>query len=375
MKVLYVNPNINHHKLPFYTSLKKYYGAENVLYATPLIYEEMRIKMGFSVYNNIDDIYYINDNNILEFEKIFFEYDVVLCSIRDFYPLMKKRVDNHKITFYFSERWFKPPYGKIRIFSLHMLKLIYYFRKLSRSQYFYYLAQGEYAAKDFISIGIRPRSIFSFGYFTSISKHNSNIKLFPEDKINILWCGRIISWKNVSNLVKAFIEVCALRNNVHLTIIGNGKCEREIVKLIKGKEDIITHMGFLPAYQIRYYMNQADIYVLPSSGTEGWGAVVNEAMAEGCAIIGSSKAGSIKSMINNDVNGVVLYKNDISDIKDSILNLIDDTNKLRRLQSAALQSIQIWSPDNACLRFVTIVDLIMNNKPYNVYFDGPLKIL
>ena len=47
MKVLYINPNINHHKLPFYDALRNIYGQDNVIYATPLIHEENRIKMGF----------------------------------------------------------------------------------------------------------------------------------------------------------------------------------------------------------------------------------------------------------------------------------------------------------------------------------------
>lgn len=69
------------------------------------------------------------------------------------------------------------------------------------------------------------------------------------------------------------------------------------MKLISGYEDVITHQDFLPTKKVRSLMNQADVYVLSSSGTEGWGVVVNEAMAEGCAIIGSNQAGSIKTMI------------------------------------------------------------------------------
>ena len=42
MKVLYINPNINHHKLPFYDALRNIYGQDNVIYATPLTHEENR---------------------------------------------------------------------------------------------------------------------------------------------------------------------------------------------------------------------------------------------------------------------------------------------------------------------------------------------
>ena len=122
-------------------------------------------------------------------------------------------------------------------------------------------------------------------------------------------------------------------------------------------------------------MNQADVYVLSSSGTEGWGVVVNEAMAEGCAIIGSNQAGSIKTMIKDKVNGLVLYRNDVDEIEEKLLYLIDNPIELKRLKYMSLDSIQEWSPENVCSRFVQVVDAIINNKLFDLYREGPFKSL
>ena len=105
MKVLYINPNINHHKLPFYDALRNIYGQDNVIYATPLIHEENRIKMGFDSYQQENWLYHIQPSNFTEFSNLFYEADIVLCSIRDYYRLMEKRLQSGKLTFYFSERW------------------------------------------------------------------------------------------------------------------------------------------------------------------------------------------------------------------------------------------------------------------------------
>ena len=63
MKVVYINPNINHHKLPFYDALRNIYGQDNVIYATPLIHEENRIKMGFDSYQQENWLYHIQPSN------------------------------------------------------------------------------------------------------------------------------------------------------------------------------------------------------------------------------------------------------------------------------------------------------------------------
>lgn len=370
-----MNPNINHHKLPFFEALQNCYGVDNTMYATPMVFEEMRVQMGFSVYEKAKWLYHVREDNKKEFENIFYSADIVLCSVRDYYRLMKRRLESRKITFYFSERWFKPPYGKIRLFNPHMLKLWYKFYQMSKSSYFYYLAQGEYAANDFKSSYLCIGKILNFGYFTSIDQNSESKCLLPKGKVNVLWCGRMLTWKKVENLVQAFIQVSEIRSNIHLTLVGKGECEIKVLKLISGYENIITHHDFLPTKKVRSLMNQADIYVLPSNGTEGWGAVVNEAMAEGCAIIGSNQAGSVKTMIKNKVNGLVLYRNDVDEIQEKLLCLIDNPIELDHLKSMSLNSIQEWSPENVCSRFVQVVDAISNNNSFDLYQEGPFKSL
>lgn len=46
--------------------------------------------------------------------------------------------------------------------------------------------------------------MFNFGYVTSIQQNPTTEYLLPQGKINILWCGRMLAWKKVENLVQAF---------------------------------------------------------------------------------------------------------------------------------------------------------------------------
>jgi ECF transporter S component (folate family) len=72
--------------------------------------------------------------------------------------------------------------------------------------------------------------------------------------------------------------------NFHFTIIGDGEQKQVIEDYIKAQsmQEYISILPFIPAEEVRQYMDKADIYVFGSNFYEGWGAVVNEAMDSAC---------------------------------------------------------------------------------------------
>ena len=291
---------------------------------------------------------------------------------------MEKRLKQNKVTFYFSERWFKAGLGKARLLHPRIMNIVYHFHKLSSYPSFFYLAQGQYAADDFKFIRLCPGRILNFGYFTSVEKNYSQNKTLPSDKINILWCGRMMKCKRVDILIKAFSNIYKIKPQVHLTIVGEGEEQKSIDKLIKKllPAKSITRLNLLPSQQVRELMNQADIYVFPSNGFEGWGAVVNEAMSESCVIVGSNKAGAIRTMIEHNKNGLVFPSGNSKELEKQLLYLIDNQSERERLQLAAYESITTeWSPQNVCDRFLQISYAILNNSSTQIYNSGAMKLL
>lgn len=55
--------------------------------------------MGFDSYQQENWLYHIQPSNFTEFSNLFYEADIVLCSIRDYYRLMEKRLQSGKLTF------------------------------------------------------------------------------------------------------------------------------------------------------------------------------------------------------------------------------------------------------------------------------------
>ena len=73
--------------------------------------------------------------------------------------------------------------------------------------------------------------------------------------------------------------------------------QQEILKL--KLKDKIHFLGTKPQTEVPTYMQQADIFILPSV-YDGWGAVVNEALQAGCYVICSDAAGASDLILQDD---------------------------------------------------------------------------
>jgi glycosyltransferase involved in cell wall biosynthesis len=186
----------------------------------------------------------------------------------------------------------------------------------------------------------------------------------------------MLEWKRVDILIKAFSEVIKENPHCHLTLVGDGE-EKDKLKIL-AKEILPQGMySILPSQKIsriREMMGSSDIYVLPSSGYEGWGAVVNEAMSEACAVIASVDSGAGKAIIEDGVNGFLFKAGDWKTLSKIIHQLIIDDKLRTQIQYNGQKCIkEIWSPKEAARRFVTICDIILNNKDKIKFEKGPFN--
>ena len=363
--------------IPLANALVSEVGINNFKYAILKPAEEFRVNMGFNAEDE-DQPWaikvYENEENIIEFEKWFDEADVVLFSNRTFFAKASQRVKKNKLTFYFSERWWKPKIGRWRLLFPKHIKFVLEIRKLSKNPNFHYLAQGGHAANDIQFITKFKDRIWNFGYFTAVTE--TTFMSSPTDTISVLWCGRMLQWKRVDVLIKAFSEVIKKHPHCHLTLVGDGE-EKEKLEIL-AKEILPLEMySIIPSQKIeviREMMGISDIYVLPSSGYEGWGAVVNEAMSEACAVIASVNSGAGKAIIEDGVNGFLFKSGDCKALSKILHQLIVDEKLRTQIQFNGQKCIkEIWSPQEAAKRFVKICDIILNRKEKIKFDSGPFN--
>lgn len=378
MKILQVTNIVSHHQLPLARELCKLVGEENFLFAATEDFDQDRLKNGWQ--GEYLEKWIIHPNNSIEekekFDKFWDEADVVLCGER-LISRMQQRVDNKKLCFYMSERWWKPPVGILRLCHPEYLKMVLNFRRLSKSPYFHYLPTGPFAAKDMALVTSMSERVWRWGYFTEIPNLTHNISEVVNSKtVSVLWVGRMLKWKNVDLLIKVLARLKNEGKDFKLTLVGDGP-ERERLHRLADKmlgDKYYTIQDFIPASAVPALMAQHNIYVLPSNAYEGWGAVINEAMSVGCAVVASDKTGAGVAMIEHGVNGM-LFKSGSEYSLYECLNELINIKFLRDNLGIHARStfIEYWDPKIAAQRFINLSSDLMNCREVVDYSHGPLS--
>jgi glycosyltransferase involved in cell wall biosynthesis len=158
-----------------------------------------------------------------------------------------------------------------------------------------------------------------------IMSHKDN-----DTKTVIGYVGSLVEQKGINHLFQA---ACDLKCKI--LIVGDGPEKENLTKL---SQDLKIDVQFEPAAshkQVAGYMNQMDIFVLPSLTRPNWvekfGRVLIEAMACGVPVVGSS-SGEIPNVIGKA--GLIFKEGNIDDLHDKLDLLLSDKdlrNKLGKL--------------------------------------------
>jgi glycosyltransferase involved in cell wall biosynthesis len=175
---------------------------------------------------------------------------------------------------------------------------------------YFYIKNKLKFADGILGIGISATDIykkfnskvFNFPYSMNLDEFYK-IKRFiiKKDKISFLFSGQLIDRKNIIVLVNVFKSI--ENDNIRLSIIGSGELEDEIKTLIKNDRRIRL-LGFVQPENLPKVYAENDVFVFPSK-YDGWGLVINEAMASAMPIIGSKKVGAVEDFIKHKENGFV----------------------------------------------------------------------
>lgn len=102
-------------------------------------------------------------------------------------------------------------------------------------------------------------------------------------------------------------------------------------------------------------MEESEIYLVTSDRKEGWGAVVNEAMNSGCAVVADHMIGAAPWMIRQRENGILYHDGCEQQLQEYVAELLQDPAECRRLGEAAQQTVRTeWNARTAAERLVRL---------------------
>jgi glycosyltransferase involved in cell wall biosynthesis len=235
------------------------------------------------------------------------------------------------------------------------------FGKLILSQTDHIIAISE-AVKNFIEkLGIKEKCTVIYRGFdiNEIEKIKANDELrkkYSEDVI-ILFIGRLISGKGVSDLLNAISGI--KNNNIKCFIIGDGPEKESLTNLAKKLkiENDIVFFGRKTFSETISILKIADIFVNPSH-SEGLPTTVIEAALCQKAIIATNVGGTNEIIINNE-SGLIIESKNIKQLQVSLEKLITNTNFAKEISQNALnENINKFKWDKCVTELIKIIEKV-----------------
>lgn len=282
-----------------------------------------------------------------------------------------RRAKLGKLSFVVGERSLKK--GWINILSPRLLVSLWYYHTLFYKKPFYYLCSSAFSASDLNKLHAYKNKCYKWGYFTNVDRINLASGRKYMTHVTMMWCARFLDWKHPELPVLLAAELKKRHYDFHIDMYGSGEYYVKIEKLISSLnlEDVVILKGNLPNKEILAEMGSHDIFLFTSDKQEGWGAVANEAMSQGCILVGSDEIGSVPYLVKDSENGLLFRSRDINSLCDKVIYLLEHRELWQTICNNAVRTLQTqWSPTVAAGNLLTLIYDLQNGKDTSIT-DGP----
>ncbi len=174
--------------------------------------------------------------------------------------------------------------------------------------------------------GSRQR-VLPFGYF----KHHV-FRARPNGQsagFELVFVGQLIERKAVDLLIDAFADMANDAPDARLTLIGTGPDRAHLEQLAEKRfvSDRVSFAGSVSSAEIDDRIRKADVLVLPSH-FDGWGLVINEALAGGVPVIVTSSCGAA-DLIRDRRDGYVVPPGDRQKLANALRTVCSERRTVR----------------------------------------------
>lgn len=205
-----------------------------------------------------------------------------------------------------------------------------------RDKLAFVLAMGTLGREWFHRCGYDDERIFDFCYVVETPSALPRERLL-DGGLRLLFVGQLIERKRVDLLLRAFSKLAG--RNVSLDIVGTGPLDKSLKELAANLRlgDSVRFLGGVPNAEVNTLLSSADVLVLPSYW-DGWGAVVNEALANGARVICSDYCGAA-DLIRNPAVGSIFTEGSL----DSLAQALDANVRIGPVSTLDRRRIRDYS--------------------------------
>lgn len=377
MKITFVANFMNHHQLPFSLKMMELTVNQYLFVAMKPLAEEQR-NLGYEDMNSKSFVlraYESKDMYQKALQRIIKDDMVIFGSCPD--ELLEMRERTGKPFIIYSERFFKK--GTYRRFIPITTKKIYRRMLQFEGSNVSIICSSAYLPYD-LKLLKANFQIYKWGYFPETKHYDLEQLLLKknEDKIvSILWVGRLIKLKHPDMAIKIAKSLKDKGFKFRLNIIGDGNLKSDLQKMVVkyNVENEVKLLGVKSTDEVRNYMEKANIFLFTSDYQEGWGAVMNEAMNSGCAVVASHAVGSVPFLLQDGKNGFIYKNGDFKQLYKRVEYLFNYPEKAEKMGIEAYKTIiEQWNPEEAANRLYRVIDAKVAGRNDDIYSEGPCSL-
>ena len=165
----------------------------------------------------------------------------------------------------------------------------------------------------------------------------------PGNPLRLLTVGQLLPSKGIHTAIKAVAELGRQGHLVKLDIVGDSSdtgYQTQLKHLIKERDlaDQVRLLGRVPVDQMPDLYAQHDVLLFPSVRLEGLPRVVNEAMASGLVVVGTSTGGT-GEILRDMESGLVFPPGDAKAAAQQLARLIENPSLWLQLSKAGQQLV------------------------------------
>ena len=370
MKIAFVSNLFNHHQKFLSDALFEKTSCEYRFVATMAQTDELK-NLGYQQYSSVP--YIINAFEQEEREAALnwiAKSDVVISGSAP--KAFTKGCDQKaKLHFAYSERPLKAGFSPLK----YIPRFIKWCVLDAPSKNTYLLCASAFTSADYAKFGMYRHKTYKWGYFPE-TKHYRLEELFAgKNRHKILWVGRFLDWKHPDDALLVAEHLKKEGYAFQMEFAGTGVMESRLrdMTVSMGLDDCVSFLGPVPSNQVRHLMEQAGIFLFTSDRYEGWGAVLNESMNSGCAVVASHAIGSVPYLMKHNENGLIYKSGDVDGIYQNVKYLLDNPGEQQRLGSAAYETITgLWNAEVAAQRLMTLSEHLLAGEKYpDLFEEGP----
>jgi glycosyltransferase involved in cell wall biosynthesis len=195
---------------------------------------------------------------------------------------------------------------------------------------------SEATKEDLLSFGSKKPIHVILPSIETISKIDAELNPFQ-----FVCIGRLVFYKNVEILIRAFAEIKKIEPKVKLIIVGGGP-HINILKNLTNKLDLesnIEFKGFVTEKEKMKIVSESNSLLFPSL-CEGFGLVILEAFSQAKPVL-VSNIRPMSDIVEDKETGYVIDPQNEAEWIEKILNLIKNPSESKRMGNNGFQNIGI----------------------------------